>query len=177
VCAIAISCAACAHAAPTGPAAATRAAVERAEDAELHRDHDAARARYQDAVASAPDAPSAIFARREFASTLEAWGEVPGAIAQLEAIVAIDPDDAPSWHDLGILRHAQGDDRGAAIALRNARRLAPTDPRPRIALAALLWSTGDTRGAAAEYRALLGLDLPDRVRAKVQWALQQLDHP
>jgi Flp pilus assembly protein TadD len=172
VCAIAIG--ACAHAAPAGPAAATRTAVERAEDAELHRDHATARARYEQAVASAPDAPSAIFARREYASTLEAWGEVPAAIAQLEAIVAVDPHNAPSWHDLGILRHAQGDDPGALVALRTAETLAPSDPRPRIALAALLWSTGDTHGAAAEYRALLGLELPDRVRAKVEWALQQL---
>jgi tetratricopeptide (TPR) repeat protein len=167
--------AACAHPAPTGPAAATRAAIERAEDAELHRDHATARARYQDAIAHAPDGPSQIFARREFASTLEAWGEVPGAIAQLEAIVALDPKHAPSWHDLGILRHAQGDDAGAATALRTAEALAPTDPRPRIALAALLWSQGDRAGAAAEYRVLLGLDLPVRVRTKVEWALHQLE--
>ena len=172
---LALVCTACAHPAPTGPAAATRAAVERAEDAELHRDHASARARYQDAIAQAPDAPSQVFARREFASTLEAWGEVPGAIAQLEAIVAIDPKNAPSWHDLGILRHAQGDDAGAAAALRTAESLAPTDPRPRIALAALLWQRGDRAGAAAEYRILLGLDLPDRVRTKVEWALHELE--
>jgi Flp pilus assembly protein TadD len=168
--------AACAHAAPrTGPAPETRAAIERAEDAELHRDHATARARYEDAIAHAPDPPSQVFARREYASTLEAWGEVPGAIAQLEAIVAIDPKHAPSWHDLGILRHAQGDDLGATVALRTAATLAPTDPRPHIALAALLWRNGDRAGAAAEYHVLLGLDLPERVRTKVEWALHQLE--
>jgi Flp pilus assembly protein TadD len=172
--AIVLACAgACAHPA-TGPAASTRAAIERAEAAELHRDHAGARAAYEDAIAHAPDPPSQIFARREYASTLEAWGEVPAAIAQLEVIVRLDPSNAPSWHDLGILRHARGDDAGAAVALRQARALAPNDPRPRIALAALLWSTGDRTGAAAEYRALLTLQLPDRVRAKVEWALQQL---
>jgi Flp pilus assembly protein TadD len=172
-----VACGGAQHATPTGPAATTRAAIEQAEDAELHRDHATARTRYQDAIARAPDPPSQIFARREFASTLEAWGEVPGAIAQLEAIVALDPKNAPSWHDLGILRHAQGDDAGAAAALRTAATLAPTDPRPHIALAALLWSQGDRAGAAAEYRILLGLDLPERVRTKVQWALDQLSAP
>ena len=173
---VAIVLAACGGARPaaTGPARATRAAIEQAEDAELKRDHATARQRYQDAIARAPDPPSQVFARREFASTLEAWGEVPGAIAQLEAIVALDPKNAPSWHDLGILRHAQGDDAGATAALRTAETLAPTDPRPRIALAALLWQSGDRAGAAAEYRVLLGLDLPDRVRAKVEWALHEL---
>lgn len=166
--------AACAHPA-TGPSAGTRSAIDRAEAAELKRDHAAARAAYEDAVAHAPDPPSEIFARREYASSLESWGEIPGAIVQLEAIVRLDPRHAPSWHDLGILRHAQGDDAGALHALRTARDLAPTDPRPRIALAALLWSTGDRAGAAAEYRALLGLELPDRVRAKVEWALTQLE--
>jgi Flp pilus assembly protein TadD len=174
--ALAAALAACAHAA-TGPSPATRAAIERAEAAELRRDHAQARAVYQDAIAGAPDVPSAVFARREYESALVAWGELTGAIAQLEVIVRIAPDHAPSWHDLGILRHAQGDDAGAAAALRRAKELAPTDPRPRIALAALLWRTGDRPGAAAEYRGLLGLELPQRVRAKVEWALGELTKP
>src|SRR5262249_54145709 len=110
-------------------------------------------------------------------STLESWGDVAGAIAQLDAVVTLAPSNAPSWHDLGILRHAQGDDAGAAQALRTARGLAPKDPRPRIALAALLRSTGDRAGAAAEHHELLALELPERVRAKVEWALRELAKP
>jgi len=156
------------------PSVATRATVQRAEDAELHRRHDRARALYEEAIATAPDGPSQVFARREYASTLESWGEVAGAIAQLDAVVRIAPDNAPSWHDLGILRHAQGDDAGALAALRRAEALAPRDARPRIALAALLWRTGDLAGAEAEYRVLYGMDLPARVHRKIAWALEQL---
>ena len=163
----------CAHAA-TGPSAATRAAVERAEAAELRRDHAAARAAYQQAIAGAADRDSQVFARREYASSLEAWGEVDAAIAQLDAVVALDPRHAPSWHDLGILRHARGDDRGALAALATAESIVPDDPRPHLARAALLWQTGETRGATAEYEVLLTLELPQRVREKVEWALGQL---
>ena len=176
MCAIAIA-SACAHAPPPGPSAATKAAVEHAEDAELHRDHDAARARYQQAIADAPDPASAIFARREFASTLEAWGEVPAAIAQLEAAVAAEAGDAASWHDLGILYHHQGDDPRALAALGRAKQLAPRDPRPRIALGALLLCRNDLAGARSEYQDLLDLDLPDRLREKVRWVLAHLEAP
>lgn len=171
-----IAVAAC-HPAPRGPSPRTEAAIGRAEDAERARQHEQARAAYAAAVASAPDLPSEIFARHEFASSLAAWGEIPAAIAQLEAIVARAPGNAPAWHDLGILRHVAGDDVAAAVALRRARDLAPTDPRPRIALAALLWRGGDRAGAVAEYRVLDGLELPELVRAKVRWALEQLAAP
>jgi len=157
-----------------GPSAATRAAVTRAEEHERARRHDLARAQYQRAIATAPDRPSEVFARIELASQLAFWGEVPGAVAQLEAVVALDPAVARAWHDLGILRHQLGDDAGAQAALDRAVALAPRDPRPRIALAALLWQRGDRAGARAQYQALLDLDLPPRVREKVEWALREL---
>ena len=47
----------------------------------------------------------------------------------------------------------------------------------RIALAALYWSTGARPQALAEYKALLDLDLPDRVREKVRWAIGVLEKP
>src|SRR5262249_51953965 len=89
-------------------------------------------------------------------------------------VVGEDPAAARAWHDLGILRHQLGDDAGARTALERAVTLAPDDPRPRIALAALLWQSGDLDGARAQYQALLGLDLPDNVRAKVEWAISTL---
>ena len=170
--------AACAQPArPKAPADHVRAEIQQAEDAERGRRHDVARTHYQAAVASAKDPPSIAFARREYAETLISWGEIAEAIAQLEGAVAAQPDDAAAWHDLGILRHNQGDDLRALDALEHAEKASPRDPRPRIALAALRWSRGDRDGATREYRALLELDLPDRVRDKVKWALTQLAKP
>jgi Flp pilus assembly protein TadD len=166
----------CGHhaAAPAGPSRATRDAVARAEAHERERAHDLARAEYERAVAEAPDPASEVYARIELASALAFWGEVPAAITQLEAAVAKDPASAHAWHDLGILRHQLGDEPGARTALESAVALVPRDPRPRIALAALLWETGDLDGARAQYQTLLELDLPARLREKVEWALREL---
>jgi Flp pilus assembly protein TadD len=169
---------ACAHgAAPRGPAAAVRAEIDQAETAEKARQHDIARSHYQRAIAAAHDPDSIAFARHEYAETLVSWGEAPEARAQLELAVAANPADPGSWHDLGLLRHHAGDDAGAVQALRQAEQLAPGDVRPRTALAALYWKRGDRVSAVREYRGLLELDLPDRLRAKVEWALAELAKP
>lgn len=175
--ALALALGACGHARPPEPSTVVRAEVERAEQAEKARQHDVARTHYQRAVAEAKDPPSIAFARREYAETLISWGEVAEAIAQLEGAVAAQPNDAAAWHDLGILRHNQGDDLRALDALEHARDASPKDPRPRVALAALRWKRGDRAGATVEYRALLDLDLPDRLREKVKWALAELAKP
>jgi Flp pilus assembly protein TadD len=168
----------CAHAAaPRGPSAAVRAEVSAAETAEQARRHDVARVHYERAIALAGDPDSAAFARHEYAETLVTWGEAPAARAQLEIACAASPGDASAWHDLGLLRHHAGDDPGAIQALQRAEQLAPGDARPRTALAALYWKRGDKAHAASEYRGLLTLDLPDRVRAKVEWALAELAKP
>lgn len=155
----------------------TRAAVTEAEDALGRRDHLAARAAYDRAVATAPDRASEVFARKELASTLLLWDQRPAAAAELTRVTELTPDDPGAWHDLGIVRHALGDVAGARTALERARALRPRDSRPRLALAALAWAHGDRAAAAAEYRALAELDLPDRVRAKVEWALHELARP
>jgi len=175
----ALALAACAHAAPAapGPAATVRAEVDRADAAEQARRHDLARDHYQRAIALARDADSMGFARHEYAETLVTWGELPEARAQLEIAVAAQPGDASAWHDLGVLRHHEGDDPGAIAALARAEQLAPRDVRPRTALAALYWRRGDKASAAREYRGMLALELPDRVRAKVEWALAELAKP
>jgi Tfp pilus assembly protein PilF len=162
---------------PVGPSDVVRADVDQAESSERIRRHDLARTAYERAVADAHDPASIRFARREYAETLETWGEVAEAIAQLEGAVAARPDDAASWHDLGILRSQQGDAAGAAVALEHAKQLAPSDPRPRTALAALHWRDHDYAAALAEYRAMLALDLPAKLRAKVEWAIGELSRP
>ena len=167
--------AACAHSpAPRGPTAEVRAEIARAEAAEKARRHDVARAHYERAIAAARDPDSTAYARHEYAETLVSWGEAPEARAQLEAAVAAKPGDPGAWHDLGLLRHQAGDEPGAIQALARAEELAPRDVRPRTALAALYWRLGDRTNAAREYRAMLELDLPDRLRAKVEWALAEL---
>ena len=181
--ALALALAACAHAAPAergsdpGPAAAVRAEVDRAEAAERTRRHDLARDHYQRAIALARDPDSIAFARHEYAETLVTWGERPEARAQLELAVAAQPGDPGAWHDLGLLRHDAGDDPGAIAALARAEQLAPRDVRPRTALAALYWRRGDKAGATREYRGMLALELPERLRAKVEWALAELAKP
>jgi Flp pilus assembly protein TadD len=171
--------AACAHRAPatTAPALAVRSEIAEAETAEKARRHDLARTHYQRAIDAAHDPGSIAFARHEYAETLVTWGEAPEARAQLEIAAAASPSDASVWHDLGILRHHASDDRGAIQALTRAEQLAPDDPRPRTALAALYWKRGDKANAAREYRGMLALDLPDRLRAKVEWALVELAKP
>ncbi|MDQ3370718.1 MAG: tetratricopeptide repeat protein [Myxococcota bacterium] len=159
------------------PAPTVRSEIEQAEVAERARRHDVARVHYERAIVSARDPASIAFARRAYAETLASWGEVAAAIMHLDVAVAAVPRDPGAWHDLGILRHKQGDLGGAITALEHARTLAPADYRPRVALAALRWKQGDRAGAAAEYHGLLELELPDRLRAKVRWALDELAKP
>jgi Flp pilus assembly protein TadD len=170
---------ACAHGGPAahGPSAIVRAEIEQAETAEKARQHDVARTHYQRAIEQARDPASIGFARHEYAETLVTWGEAPSARAQLEIAVVANPTDASAWHDLGILRHAAGDDPGAIQALARAERLVPNDTRPRTALAALYWRRGDKANAMREYQGLLALDLPGRLRAKVEWAVAELAKP
>jgi Flp pilus assembly protein TadD len=170
--------AACAHRpAPVSPAAVVRAEIDLADAAEKRREHDVARRHYQRAIAQARDPASIAFARHEYAETLVTWGEAPEARAQLEIAAVASPTDASVWHDLGLLRHHAGDDPAAIAALVRAEQLAPDDVRPRKALAALYWKRGDKANAAREYRALLELDIPERLRIAVQRALAELAKP
>ena len=168
---------ACARPAPRAPAPIVQREIQQAETAERARRHDEARLHYQRAVASAKDPASIAFARREYAETLMSWGEFPEAIAQLEGVIAVDPDHVASWNDLGLLHHNQGNDTRALEALERARTLAPRDWRPRRNLAVLRWKRGDRAGALAEYQAMLELELPDRLEAKVKWAIDELRKP
>ena len=76
------------------------------------------------AIPEPRDADSAAHARHEYAETLVSWGEPRAARAQLERAVAARPGDPGAWHDLGLVRHATGDDAGAIEALARAEQLA-----------------------------------------------------
>lgn len=172
--------AACTAPAPQAPratpeiSAAVRADIDRAETAERGRRHDIARAEYERAVADAHDPKSAHFAHREFAETLETWGELEPAKAHELAAIAAEPGDAIAWQHLGLLYHALGDDAHALAALVNAKHYAPRSYWPRKSLAALHLCANDRDAAIAEYREMLALDLSDRMRADVEQALAYL---
>lgn len=153
--------------------------IDKAERAELARQHDVTREHYERAIASARDPVSIGFARREYAETLATWGELEAAIAQLEQAIAATPDDPIAWQMLGILRanDAIHDIPGAFAALQRSKQLAPRAWIPRRDLAVLHWKLGQRAEALAEYRAMLDLDLPPRLREKVRWAIEQLSRP
>ena len=165
---------ACGHPRRPEPSERTRREVAAAEEALRRRDYDGARAGYARAIANAPDGASEAFARRELVDMLILVDERKAAADELTRVTVLRPDDPRAWHDLGIVRHSLGDIDGAATALGKAKSLAPDDPRPRIALAALLWERGDKPAAKREYEELLALDLPPRIREKVEWAIGEL---
>jgi len=150
------------------------ATLERAEERERARSYNEARQLYERAVSEAVDDPSRAHARRRFAAALLFWGEPDAAEVQLEAVVRIRPADPAAWHDLGILRHRRGDTAGAQRALQRAITNAPLDPRPRIALAALLVNLHRFRDALAHYEQILELDIPDRTRGAVERGMAML---
>jgi tetratricopeptide (TPR) repeat protein len=156
------------------PSPGTRSQLADADRALAGRDYDVALADYDRAVESAPDTVSEQLALRERAEARLFMGDAAGAAVDLARLTVIAPRDPRPWHDLGIVRANIGDHPGATIALVTATSLAPDDPRPRIALAALRWADGDREGARRDYQVLLTLELPDAVRDKVRWALEQL---
>lgn len=166
---------ACAGAPRPQPAApATLDTLEQAEARERARRYDEARNLYRSAVDTAPDDRSRAYAARRFAAALLFWGELEAAEAELVTVVRLEPADPAAWHDLGIVRHRRGDIAGAEHALRRALANAPRDPRPRIALAALLVNERRLREALAQYEALLELELPERTRAAVERGIELL---
>lgn len=175
---LALLLAACARTpAPRSPSDAVKEDIVRAEDAERARRHDEARRYYEKAVADASDPTSRHIAHREYGETLATWGEIDAAKTHLEASIAAVDTDPIAWQMLGIVRHKLGDIPGAFAALEKSKQLAPRAWVPRRDLAVLHWSQGHRAEALAEYRAMLDLDLPPRLREKVEWAIGVLEKP
>ncbi len=151
--------------------ASTKALVKRAKAQERKRRYDKARLLYLQAKREATNDFNRAFAGRSYALALIFWGEYATAETELEGVVRLHRRDVASWHDLGMLRHRRGDLPGAEQSFRTAIALRKHNPRSRIALAALLWKAKRYKDALTEYEGLLTLELPDRVRNKVQWAI------
>lgn len=160
---------------PPVTAMATHEHVQRGEAAERSRAYDEARAHYQVAVDTAPDPGSRAFAARKFGRALIFWGELDNGARQLSLSLDNDRNDPGTWHDLAMVEFSRGNVPQAETAFRHAKRLAPGDPRPRIALAAMLWKSGQLAPALVEYRALAKLDLPPKLASAVAWAIARLE--
>lgn len=159
---------------PATPAPATRALLERAEAAERERRYDRADALYREARGRAPDPASRAAAAVAHGRALVFWGAYQQAEAALDEATRLAPGNAGAWHDLGMVRHELGDLAGAEIAFRRSVAVQPRDGRSRIALAALLWKQRRLRDALREYESLAELELPERVRDRVDWAIHTL---
>ena len=157
------------------PAASTRAILVQAREAERARRYDQARELYLRAAREAPDLASQAVAWRELGSALIFWGELDEAARALSRVVALQPNEVSAWHDLGIVRARLGDPAGGERAFRRAISLAPDEPRPRVALAALMVRQRRWDDALAEYRALQRLELPDSIRRAVERAIRLLE--
>ena len=160
---------------PAALAPATLKTIAAAAGHERQRRYDRARALYRQAVRAAPDRASGAYAARKFAMALLFWGEYGPARRELQRAVRLVPEDVASWHDLGMVDHRLGDLPAAEADFRQAKTLAPADPRPRIALAALLWKQSRLPAALGEYRELLRLELSPALREKVEWAIAALE--
>lgn len=160
---------------PPTPSASTRSLIDQAHRAERARRYDRARVFYQRAVDTAPDRASELAALGELASALLFWGELGHGAAVLERVVALAPGQVSAWHDLGVVRARLGDVAGAERALERAIALAPDEPRPRVALAALLVNQHRWDDALAQYHTLEKLPLPARTRRAVARAVQLIE--
>ncbi|HWM88138.1 MAG TPA: tetratricopeptide repeat protein [Kofleriaceae bacterium] len=160
---------------PRAPVTATQRLLAQARAEERARRYDSARALYERAAREAPDRASAAPAWRALARALLFWGEIGDAEAALERAVDSAPGEASAWHDLGIVRARRGHPAGAERALRRAIALAPREPRPRVALAALLVNQRRWPDALDQYRALQRLPLPGRTRDAVARAIELIE--
>lgn len=161
---------------PVAPHSATSALISEGREAERKREYLQARALYERAVAEAPDATSKTYALTELTRALLFWGALEDGRTALEQLIDLEPERASSWHDLGVVRSQLGDQHGADKALRRAVQLAPRDPRPRIALAAVLAKTERYDEALEHYRLLDQMELPERLAKAVDqaiWLLEQ----
>ena len=90
-------------------------------------------------------------ARFELACAYLRLGKPGEAVAPLEAVLREDPEDAPTWYNLGVAREALGQLDRAREAWRKSLELDPTNEFPRNALARTggVGATRETRGTGS----------------------------
>jgi len=149
--------------------------IEAAEGHEKSRRWDLAENEYRLAVAAAKTRAEGTRARGTLASALLFWGKTADARTVLEELLALDPKAVGSWHDLGVVRQSLGDAQGAKRALKHSIKLAPNDPRSRIALAAVHVNLREFHAAQEQYRALQKMEIPETLRHAIDKALRIID--
>ncbi len=105
-------------------------------------------------------------ARREFDAAMRALRlggpEAPEtAKARLQAAVDLDAKLWEAWHDLGVLRAAEGDDEAAATAFDKALGVNPSHAPTRVARAEVRRRLGRAKDARADYEQMLRESEPD----------------
>jgi protein O-mannosyl-transferase len=103
---------------------------------------------YQHAIEVVPDSYEARF---NLAAVLEARGDTPGAIAQLQETVRIRPAYVPARAELGQLLAAQGQIEDGIRELQTAVRMRPEDADAHFRLGSVYAAAGRVADAADEF--------------------------
>lgn len=118
----------------------------------------------RDALAKAKASAPRLIASPEARRYWEVNGRDPAGATQIKAgeavfadLIAVDPEEAGSWHARGNFRFSAGDYAGARADFTRAVDLAPTVDR-HLSLSAALYRLGDNPGALAQAQAAHDLD-------------------
>lgn len=102
--------------------------------------------------------PDAAYPRYLRAKTYTEQGDATKARTELERAVALRPDFAEAWSDLGEARKTLFDDDGALAALRRAVALSPDDAVAQTRLGSRLLDAGEAHEAVPHLEAAVRLD-------------------
>lgn len=102
--------------------------------------------------------PDAAYPRYLRAKTYTERGDATKACAELERAVALRPDFAEAWSDLGEARKTLFDDDGALTAFRRAVELSPDDAVAQTRLGSRLLDAGEAHEAVPHLEAAVRLD-------------------
>jgi tetratricopeptide (TPR) repeat protein len=144
---------------------------------ELIQDKKDAEARpyFERAKALFPEYAGPASPYHELAAIYKRAEDSKAAIAELQALTAINENDYDSNLELAGLLEAQGDARGAAAALERAVWIWPYEASLHQKLAALHTTIGDKQGVIRARRALVALSPVDRAEALYQLAVAYAD--
>lgn len=131
--------------------------LQRAEAAYAAGDAASCHALGTEGLAQAPDHPRLLALTGRAALDL---GQ-SSAVDLLQRLVAVVPDDASAWRDLGMAQVNEGDLRAAEASLRQALESAPGDRDTRVSLGHVAFALGDVDAAAGLLREAAAEDPTD----------------